>query len=147
MSARVPSARVVRSAVKATLQTISTATLTNVTDISLALAANEVWQAQIEGRCVVDGSGSISVKLTAPSGATVTGTFSAGATLGSKLTENTQLDVTPGGASATHYFVIPVVIVCGSTPGTFALQMSEFVHGAGVQVAANTSLLATKLKP
>jgi hypothetical protein len=137
-------------AYKATDQTVtSSTTLVNDSNLSFAIAANEVWQFEIDLYATFDGGAASGIKaaFTVPSGATLqwvqTNTTAPQTTSGSSL-----VLATGGGSVTTYMNKLIGQALNGATPGTVQLQWAQNTsNGTATAVKAGSSLLATRMNP
>jgi hypothetical protein len=134
--------------------TNNTTSLANVTGLSFAIGANEVWAFEVNCRIGSSSAAGAKYGFTVPSGATIEGIcFGTGSTATGFLTDRISAGATAGAtfntagittAAACAILRITGVVANGATPGTVQFQQLKVTSGTAT-VYANSMLTAWRV--
>jgi hypothetical protein len=121
----------------------SNTSLQNVTGLSFAIAASEVWAVQLRASVLVPGTPDGKFHWSFPAGATGHHTLSSSQSANRDVVAN---DLVVAGTGGTDVFHFEATIINSTTPGTVQFQMAQFTSDASsVTMHANAVLIANRL--
>jgi len=124
--------------------TNSTTTLANLTGISFAIGASEIWSVGLHGVAQVDQTGDYKSNWTVPAGATGHH-WASGNNLGSQRADFTTVAIL-GSAATTEYAIDEYATVVNSTTaGTVQFQFALFSASGSNTWRANAFMIAWRL--